>query len=399
MKKFVAVVLIGLIIISGCINSGNQTQSNNEAEAINFTNISAQELKQKLENKDFFLLDVHIPEQQHIDGTDTFIPYNAIEANLSKLPEDKNTLIVVYCRSGNMSVIASQKLVELGYSNVMNLEGGIEAFNALQAQTPEGLPTKEPTKAELLQEEVAPKEGMILPVKWGDVLVKTVKAGGIDLENYQESLSRYNAKLTPEHEKLLLEGGDENIFFSYETALFNLNMLWAIGLVNENPILAEGKISEDENPGRFASTGGWTLGTKPGGELMATAKIIGLTPEQQAIVDEVAANTYRPCCDNPTGFPDCNHGMAALALAELMASQGATKEQIYDALLVANSYWFTQTYVNTAAYFEQQGKNWSEVDTKEVLGAEYSSYTGSIKILKGPKETYAVSVGAGACGV
>ncbi|MFH1391884.1 MAG: hypothetical protein ABIH20_06235, partial [Candidatus Diapherotrites archaeon] len=203
----------------------------------------------------------------------------------------------------------------------------------------------------------------------------------------------------PEHEKLLFEGSEENITFTHENKLFNLNMLWALGLVNENPILTEGKISEYENKGRFASTGGWTLGTKPGGELLATAKIIELTPEQQEIVEEVASNVYRPCCGNSTAFPDCNHGMAALALAELMASQGATKEQIYDALLVANSYWFTQTYVNTAAYFEQQGETWNEVDSKEVLGEQYSGYNGSVKIRKSLENIPTIESAGGSCGI
>ncbi|MFH1391000.1 MAG: rhodanese-like domain-containing protein, partial [Candidatus Diapherotrites archaeon] len=153
----IGAILIGLIIVSGCIdNTNNQTQANNGGETINFSNISAQELKQKLENKDFFLLDVHIPEQEHIAGTDDFIPFNEIEANLSKLPQDKNTPIVVYCRSGNMSLEASQKLIDLGYTNVMNLDGGIKAFNAIQTQNQEEPMIKEPTKADLLKQEVAP---------------------------------------------------------------------------------------------------------------------------------------------------------------------------------------------------------------------------------------------------
>jgi len=175
-------------------------------------------------------------------------------------------------------------------------------------------------------------------------------------------------------------------------------MLWALGLVNKNPILTEGKISTYEERGRFASTGGWTLGAKPGGELLATATIIVLTPEQQALVEEVTENVFRPCCNNSTAFPDCNHGMAALALAELMASQGATREQIYDALLVANSYWFTQHYVNVAALLEQEGKSWESADAKELLGAQYSSYNGSVFVRKALKELPQIE-GSASCAV
>jgi len=82
-----------------------------------------------------------------------------------------------------------------------------------------------------------------------------------------------------------------------------------------------------------------------------------------------------------------------------MASQDASEEQIYDALLVANSYWFTQTYVNTAAYLEQQEKPWENIGAKEILGGEYSSYNGSVKVKRALEETYKVDTGAGACGV
>lgn len=93
-----------------------------------FKNISAAELQESLSDKDFFLLDVHIPEQDHIEGTDQFVPYDKIAENLDKLPEDKNTPLVVYCRSGSMSVEASEKLIELGYSDVTNVLGGRNAY-------------------------------------------------------------------------------------------------------------------------------------------------------------------------------------------------------------------------------------------------------------------------------
>jgi rhodanese-related sulfurtransferase len=65
-----------------------------------------------LTKKDFFLVDTHIPEQEHINKTDTFIPYNEIEKNLTKLPKDKNEKIVLYCRSGSMSRAAAYILAE-----------------------------------------------------------------------------------------------------------------------------------------------------------------------------------------------------------------------------------------------------------------------------------------------
>jgi cytochrome c oxidase subunit 2 len=89
-----------------------------------FENISAQDLKKMLDDKeDFVLIDVHIPEQRHIQGTDDFIPFNTIEENKDRLPE-KDKKIVVYCRTGSMSAQAAQELVGMGYTNVHNLDGG-----------------------------------------------------------------------------------------------------------------------------------------------------------------------------------------------------------------------------------------------------------------------------------
>ncbi|HGY56142.1 MAG TPA: rhodanese-like domain-containing protein [Caldithrix abyssi] len=90
--------------------------------------MSAQELKQQLNQKDFLLVNVHIPYAGDIPQTDLSIPFDKIEQNLDKLPDDKNAKIVVYCRGGGMSAKASKELVKLGFTNVYDLEGGIRAW-------------------------------------------------------------------------------------------------------------------------------------------------------------------------------------------------------------------------------------------------------------------------------
>lgn len=97
-----------------------------------YRTISAATLKEALEDKHFFLVDVHVPEQAHILGTDAVIPYDEIAARAHELPDDKSAKIVLYCRSGSMSQQAAQTLVDMGYADVTHVEGGINAFNTLR---------------------------------------------------------------------------------------------------------------------------------------------------------------------------------------------------------------------------------------------------------------------------
>jgi rhodanese-related sulfurtransferase len=94
-----------------------------------YIDITAQQLSEMLAGKDFTLVNVHIPYDGEIAQTDLFIPYNEIAGQLDKLP-DKSARIVVYCRSGPMSTWAAQTLVAAGYANVMELDGGMYAWEA-----------------------------------------------------------------------------------------------------------------------------------------------------------------------------------------------------------------------------------------------------------------------------
>ena len=92
--------------------------------------ISPDKLAAEMTSKDFTLLNVKTPYIGEISGTDLYIPYTQLAARASELPADKTTKIVVYCRSGNESAIASQTLLDLGYTNIQNLDGGMNAWTA-----------------------------------------------------------------------------------------------------------------------------------------------------------------------------------------------------------------------------------------------------------------------------
>lgn len=74
-----------------------------------------------------FLLDVRTPEeymQAHLANA-TLVPLQVLDRSQDQLPEDKDTPIFVYCRSGNRSAQAAGELVGMGYTDVRNLDGGI----------------------------------------------------------------------------------------------------------------------------------------------------------------------------------------------------------------------------------------------------------------------------------
>lgn len=122
---FISVVIIALLL-TAC--SAAESASNSEVSDKAYNNISVQELQDRFTNKDFVFVNVHIPFEGDIPNTDLSVPYNEIEKHLDQLPADKDAKIVLYCRSGNMSSIAAETLVDLGYTNVWNLEGGFHAW-------------------------------------------------------------------------------------------------------------------------------------------------------------------------------------------------------------------------------------------------------------------------------
>jgi rhodanese-related sulfurtransferase len=100
------------------------------SDAAHWTDIDADELAATLEVGDVTLLNVKTPYIGEIEGTDLYIPYTDLVARAAELPADRNAPIVVYCRTGNQSAIAARSLLDLGYSNVQNLAGGMTAWTA-----------------------------------------------------------------------------------------------------------------------------------------------------------------------------------------------------------------------------------------------------------------------------
>jgi rhodanese-related sulfurtransferase len=135
-KNILSFILAGVFLTSCAFTPLHSGESAGDPSA-NYQMISVTDLQSLKADQEFTLINVHIPLDENIAGTDLEIPYNEIEKYAGLLPDDKDEKIIIYCRSGSMGNIASKTLVEMGYTDVSNLEGGYAAWQAA------GLPLEE----------------------------------------------------------------------------------------------------------------------------------------------------------------------------------------------------------------------------------------------------------------
>lgn len=269
--------------------------------------------------------------------------------------------------------------------------------NLMGLAAPSPSPLPEPT-LEWLKTEVVPTSGYTVKLTWGDTGKKLVETGAINLAKFQQN---YEEERYQELLKYLTDFQDKGITITADNAYFWVNTLWALGLSQKSDVLEKGVMGTEykDKIGSFASTGGWTLGSKKAVDLFSSSEIIPLTAEQQALVVKISQGIYRPCCGNSTSFPDCNHGMAILGLIELMVSQGFSEKEIYQTALAFNSYWFSQTYLDLAYYFQtKENTLWKDVEPQRVLGAAYSSGPGYQAIKKQIGNIPGSASAGGSCG-
>ncbi len=117
------ILLVATVALAGCGSSATLPAD----QPAQVTKIDVDQLATMLESKDFAFVNVHIPYEGEIAGTDANIPFDQIADHLDELPA-KDGKIVLYCRSGRMSDEASQELARLGYTNVYDVVGGTQAW-------------------------------------------------------------------------------------------------------------------------------------------------------------------------------------------------------------------------------------------------------------------------------
>ena len=113
--------LLMIVLLSGCIS-----------DATMWERVGVSEFEDGIQdNPDGFLLDVRTQAEWEQDGhleNATLIPHTELESRESELPSNKDGLILLYCRSGNRSQDAAQTLLDMGFTNLMELETGINGW-------------------------------------------------------------------------------------------------------------------------------------------------------------------------------------------------------------------------------------------------------------------------------
>ncbi len=227
--------------------------------------------------------------------------------------------------------------------------------------------------------QVNPPDGYAIKAHFGDVGPKLLASGAINYAAFLEVYERAGAPLTETQLAILAEGSDDPIAIHKENAYFLLNFFWALGITNQNSILTVGPMvtNSQGQVENFASTGGWSIAEKPIRELYASTEIVSLTADQQEHLEHVTQNVFRPCCNNSTHFPDCNHGMAMLGLLQLMASQEATEDEMFEAAKYFNAFWYPGQTMELATFFKAaMDLDFSEVDARQVVSKNISSGSG-----------------------
>ena len=124
MKRILPLFLL-LLLLTGC--GGTASNASSESD---YQQISQEEAKEMMDTQEVIILDVREQDEYdsgHIPGA-VLLPVGSIdEDTAAEVIPEKDSTVLVYCRSGNRSKTASSALAELGYTNIYEF-GGINTW-------------------------------------------------------------------------------------------------------------------------------------------------------------------------------------------------------------------------------------------------------------------------------
>ncbi|OCB51878.1 sulfurtransferase [Mycobacterium vulneris] len=126
-----ALTVTAAVLLAGCGSSADLPPVSSGAVSVTSHRLlDADEFAATIGESDTLTINVHVPYEGDIPGTDLSIPFDRIAEHSDRLPGDRGVTIAVYCRSGPMSTTAAETLKSLGYTDVVELDGGMKAWRA-----------------------------------------------------------------------------------------------------------------------------------------------------------------------------------------------------------------------------------------------------------------------------
>lgn len=138
-RTVLAAVTLGSL--SACVGTGEPAAPASDGVTPTVRLLPSAEFAEVIREPGRITINVHVPFEGELPRTDLMIPYDQVREQQSRLPADRSAPIAVYCRSGQMSAEAARTLTDLGYADIVDLDGGMEAWRAsggrlLRAQIP-----------------------------------------------------------------------------------------------------------------------------------------------------------------------------------------------------------------------------------------------------------------------
>ncbi len=116
------------LTLAGCADDSDEPSADNTTPASPQL-VDPEVFESRIEAPGVVTINVHTPNEGSIAGTELTVAFDEI-AESGELPDDRSTPLAVYCRSGNMSVAAVDDLEALGFTDIVELDGGFNAWEA-----------------------------------------------------------------------------------------------------------------------------------------------------------------------------------------------------------------------------------------------------------------------------
>jgi len=131
-RRFVLATLAAVLLATAGSACSADTTADTVASSVSTsapaaTLVGPEAFAARVAEADVVTINVHVPDEGSIAGTDLTIAFDQV-ATSTELPEDRATPLAVYCKSDNMSGDAVKDLAALGYTDVVELEGGFDGW-------------------------------------------------------------------------------------------------------------------------------------------------------------------------------------------------------------------------------------------------------------------------------